>query len=124
GNRIKFIDRPTLTPKLIEKCVKQFQPSIIVIDNLDKMKGFDNDRKDLSLGEIYKWAREIAKEYAPIISVGQADATAAGRRWLTEIQMVDSKTAKPSELDFIIGIGKVEEEGMSQVRFISIAKNK
>jgi hypothetical protein len=38
--------------------------------------------------------------------------------------MADSKTAKPSELDFIIGIGRIDKEGHENQRFISTPKNK
>lgn len=124
GHRIKFVDRPTLHKKEMERIIKHFNPALIIIDNLDKVKGFDADRKDLILAEIYKWAREIAKEFAPVLSVGQADATAHNRKWLDEAQMADSKTGKPSELDFIIGIGRTDDEGMKYVRHLSIPKNK
>jgi hypothetical protein len=38
--------------------------------------------------------------------------------------MADSKTSKPSELDFIIGIGRTDKEGYENVRYINIPKNK
>jgi hypothetical protein len=124
GWRIKFVDRPVLQRREVEKIIEQFNPSLVVVDNMDKVKGFENDRKDLVLADIYKWGREIAKGYAPVLSVGQADATAHNKKWLDEAQMADSKTGKPSELDFIIGIGRTEDEGMSYVRHINIPKNK
>ena len=124
GWRIKFIDRPALTKKEIERVLETFKPALCVIDNLDKVKGFDADRRDLSLADIYKWARELAKTYCPILSVGQADATAHNKKWVDESQMADSKTGKPSETDFTIGIGKTADEGMAFVRHIYISRNK
>lgn len=124
GWRIKFIDRPTLTKQEIEKTLKALNPALVVIDNLDKVKGFEADRRDLSLADIYKWARELAKTYCSILSVGQADATAHNKRWVDESQMADSKTGKPSETDFTIGIGKTADEGMTYVRHIYISRNK
>ena len=38
--------------------------------------------------------------------------------------MANSKTGKPSELDFIIGIGRIEKVGYEDIRYISIPKNK
>jgi len=125
GDKIKFIDQPTLVEKkTMEKVIEQTKPSLIVIDNMDKVKGFVGDRKDLVLHEIYKWGRELAKTYCPVITVGQADGTGHNDRYINESQMADSKTAKPSELDFIIGIGRTDKEGYENVRYINIPKNK
>lgn len=100
------------------------QPALVIIDNMDKVKGFSADREDMRLHEIYKWGRELAKTYCPVISVGQADATGHNNKWIDEAQMANSKTGKPSELDFIIGIGRVDKEGYEDVRYINIPKNK
>jgi len=125
GDKIKFIDEPTLVEKkTMEKVIEQIKPSLIVIDNMEKVKGFVGDRKDLVLHEIYKWGRELAKTYCPVITVGQADGTGHNDRYINESQMADSKTAKPSELDFIIGIGRTDKEGYENVRYINIPKNK
>ena len=66
----------------------------------------------------------MAKTYGPVLSIGQADATANNTKWLNESQMADSKTGKPAEIDFIIGIGRVDIEGQEWIRYISIPKNK
>jgi replicative DNA helicase len=125
GDKIKFIDQPALVEKKsMERIIEEVQPALIVIDNMDKVKGFVGDRKDLVLHEIYKWGRELAKTYCPIITVGQADASGHNSRYVDESQMADSKTSKPSELDFIIGIGRIEKEGYENARYISTPKNK
>ena len=38
--------------------------------------------------------------------------------------MADSKTAKPSEMDFIIGIGREDKEGYENMRYLTVSKNK
>ena len=125
GDKIKFIDQVAYNTKTqIDKLAESLQPSLIIIDNLDKVKGFSADRKDLLLHEIYKWARELAKNYCPLISIGQADNTGHNSKILDYSQMADSKTAKPSELDFILGIGSTDQEGYENVRFLTISKNK
>lgn len=125
GDKIKFIDQPAqVERKSIEKYVEKINPDLIIIDNLDKVKGFTGDRKDLMLHEVYKWAREIAKTQCPLLSAGQADNTSHNSMVLDESQMADSKTAKPSELDFIIGIGRTDKIGYEDIRYISIPKNK
>ena len=35
---------------------------MVIIDQIDKIKGFDGDREDLKLGAIYQWARELYNE--------------------------------------------------------------
>jgi hypothetical protein len=125
GDKIKFIDQPAqVERKAIEKYIERINPDLIIIDNMDKVKGFTGDRKDLLLHEIYKWGRDIAKTQCPVISVGQADNTGHNSMYLDESQMADSKTSKPSELDFIIGIGRIDKAGYEDVRYISIPKNK
>lgn len=125
GDKIRFIDQPALVSKnAIEKLVEEVQPGLIIIDNMDKVKGFVGDRKDLVLHEIYKWGRELAKTYCPVISIGQADGSGHNDKFINESQMADSKTAKPSELDFIIGIGRTDQQGYENVRYINIPKNK
>jgi replicative DNA helicase len=125
GDKIKFIDDPSKVNKItMEKIIAQVEPSLIIIDNMDKVKGFSADRKDLLLHEIYKWGRDLAKTYCPVITVGQADNSGHNSKVIDESQMADSKTAKPSEMDFIIGIGREDKEGYENMRYITVSKNK
>lgn len=117
-------DSASIHWKQVEKiCAKQ-QPSIIVFDQIDKIKGFDNDREDLRLGSIYIWARELAKEYCPVIGVCQADGTAEGQRWLTMAHVANAKTSKQAEADWILGLGRVNDPGYDNLRFMHLSKNK
>jgi len=107
----------------IEQILKTTKPALIIFDQIDKLKGFKAERKDLELKAIYQWAREIAKTYAPVIAVSQASGEAEGKTWLT-MDMVDgSKTAKQGEADWILGIGK-ESDNTSRFRYFNICKNK
>jgi hypothetical protein len=124
GDKIKFYDRATLDRRFIEKAIERGNPKLIIIDNMDKVKGFEDDRKDLQLANCYKWGRESAKTYCPIISVGQADATAINQMWVSEGQMADGKTGKPSETDFAIGIGRTDQSQHPYERFLFISRNK
>jgi replicative DNA helicase len=125
GDKIRFIDDPSMVNKItMEKIIKQVEPALIIIDNMDKVKGFSGDRKDLLLHEIYKWGRDLAKTYCPVITIGQADNTGHNSKVIDESQMADSKTAKPSEMDFIIGIGREDKEGYENMRYITVSKNK
>ena len=124
GDRIKILDfEDSSSPKRIEEILSSTNPALIIFDQIDKIKGFKADRNDLELKAIYQWARELAKKYAPVIGVSQASGEAEGKLWLT-MDMVDgSKTAKQGEADWILGIGK-EQDNSSRLRYFNITKNK
>lgn len=122
--KILLYDDATTNKKLIENLCEKYQPSLILVDQLDKVYGFKDDREDLRLGQIYTWARELSKKYCPVIGVCQASAEAEGREFLTMGQVSNSKTAKTAEADWILGIGNNPANGLEYVRGISITKNK
>jgi len=124
GGRIKLYDSGSISKSDVERIVYQVKPSLIIFDQIDKIKGFVNDREDLRLGSIYQWARELAKEYCPVIGVCQADGTGEGQRWLTMANVSSAKTSKQAEADWIVGIGKTNEDGMEYVRHLHASKNK
>lgn len=121
---LRIFDDAALSRKTIESICRANPPSLVVIDQLDKLKGFDGDREDLRLGAIYQWARELAKTYCPVIAVCQADGSGEGVKWLNMSHVANAKTSKQAEADFIIGIGKTTEQGREKARFINISKNK
>lgn len=121
---IRIIDSASISYKQVEKLAEKYKPSLIVFDQIDKIKGFDNDREDLRLGGIYIWARELAKKYCPVIGVCQADGTGEGVRWLSMANVANAKTSKQAEADWILGIGKVNEVGYENLRFMHLSKNK
>ena len=124
GSRIKIYDyEDSSSYKRIESIIKEVNPALIIFDQIDKIKGFKNERYDLELKKIYQWAREIAKSYAPVIAVSQAGGTAEGKVWLTMDDVDSSKTSKQGEADWILGIGK-EQDNTSNMRFLNISKNK
>ena len=77
----------------------------------------------MQLKQLYQWARELAKTYAPVIAVSQAGGTAENKLWLTMDDVDSSKTAKQGEADWILGIGK-ETDNTSNMRYLNISKNK
>lgn len=124
GSFIKLFDSATIHRSQVEQLCKELCPSLIIFDQLDKIKGFHDDREDLRLGSIYIWARELAKTYCPVIGVCQADASGEGKKWLTMDNVANAKTAKQAEADLILGIGKVHDEFKEYNRFINVIKNK
>lgn len=125
NNKLILLDNGSFTKYDIEHYCKEHKPSLVIIDQLDKIVGFKADRDDLRLGAIYQWARWLAKEYqVPVIGVSQADVSAEGELWLNMGHVANSKTAKQAEADWIMGIGMKHDPAFSRVRGISIMKNK
>lgn len=108
----------------VEKLCRRLKPSLILVDQGDKLVGFDDDREDLRLGAIYQWLRELAKQYGPVINVCQADGTGEGVKWLTMNNVANAKTSKQAEADWILGIGKVNDPGYDSIRYMHLSKNK
>lgn len=125
NNSFRFFDKGMMHRKDIEAKIRELHPQIVIIDNIDKIKGFTADRRDVQLGQIYIWQRELAKEYdCAIIGVCQASANAENKKWLTHDDIAEAKTAKSSEADFIIGIGGTYDIGSEDIRYIRLVKNK
>jgi len=124
GRYIKIFDSASIHKRQIEQLCAELKPSMIVLDQIDKIKGFDGDREDLLLGSIYIWARELAKEHCPVVGVCQAGATGEGKRYLTMDDVANAKTAKQAEADWILGIGKVHAPSEEYMRHLHLSKNK
>lgn len=124
GDFLILIDSADIHRKQVEILCEKYQPSCIVFDQLDKIKGFVNEREDLRLGSIYIWARELAKSYCPVIGVCQADVSGEGKKWLTMDNVANAKTAKQAEADWILGIGKTHNVVEEHLRFLHLSKNK
>jgi len=124
GGRFKLYDSAQINKDTVEALSKKLLPSLIIFDQIDKITGFKADREDLLLGSIYQWARELAKRYAPVIGVTQADGSGEGVRWLTMANVANAKTAKQAEADWILGIGSIHDSGWESIRFLNISKNK
>jgi replicative DNA helicase len=126
GNKIKFVGQIHDIKQIRNICF-EYKPKLIVIDSGDKVS-FSGDSKYEGanrLGQLYYLYRQLVDEFGLIgLTVGQASAEAAGKKWL-EMHMLDnSKTGKPKEMDFIVGLGRTlgsEEDG---IRYINIPKNK
>lgn len=124
GDRLRLYDDEAIHRADVEEVVEELQPALVIMDQIDKIRGFDADRPDLVYGRIYQWARELAKRYCPVIGTCQADGTGEGVKWLTMSHVAEAKTSKQAEADWILGIGKSNETGTEDVRFFNISKNK
>lgn len=124
GNKLKFFGIEYSNKSSLRKFYEKYKPALTVIDQIDKVQGFDNDREDLRLGEIYNYVRDLCKISGAAIGVTQADGTAEGVKYLNMSHTANSKTSKAAEADFILGIGMTHNPEQENSRFISICKNK
>lgn len=122
--KLIFLHEPSLTYKELYALLREVKPNLILVDQLDKLKGFEDDRYDLELGALYRWARETSHEFGPFIGATQASAEAEGKKWLEQSYIANSKTAKPAEADWILGIGKTHESALERIRHFHLIKNK
>lgn len=128
--RILITDGKTNHEKALTSLFQDINPGMIVFDQLDKVGGFFNeDREDLRLGRLYKWARDLAREYGPVITASQLSADVDKREWPYFIgldSLRGSKVDKPGEADAIITIGKCEnpKPGEELLRSMNVPKNK
>lgn len=122
--RLKIYDNGSIHKNIVEKICESLQPSLIIFDSIDKLKGWKDDRDDLVYKEIYQWAREMAKTYCPVIGVCHASAGAEGKKYLEMDDVAYAKTAKQGEADWILGLGATHNAGEEYVRFLHPCKNK
>lgn len=130
GSHLKLYDCATVTVDEIEQLLKEYNVKVLIIDQGDKVKY--KGAGDVSLVErlkaLYGKFRELAKQYdCDILTAGQASYLAEGKKWFQTDWMDNSKTGKPGELDYAIGIGKLNDNfGTNQesIRYITICKNK
>lgn len=127
-DKFKLVDleKHAYRKKDIENIMKELNPSLVVFDQIDKIKGFKHEehRLDMQYKAIYQWARELAKQYCPVIGVCQAGGTGEGKRNLTMDDVDSSKTAKQGEADWILGIGKTNDPEPNTIRHLHLSKNK
>lgn len=124
-DRILIYDSASIYPHNVENILKKYKPGLIIFDQLRKLHGFNKSDNDVSrLQKLYQFGREIAKEYAPVITVHQADASAEGASYVDMHQLYGSKTEIQGEADVILTIGATHKEGYEDVRHLYLPKNK
>lgn len=124
-DKLKIPNMDVTHKREMEAICKDVKPSFIIIDQVSKVRGFNNDREDLRLGAAFEWSRDLAKEFdCPVIGVNQADGSGEGKKYLDMSNVANSKTAVQAEADFILGIGKSNDQGFELIRHFNISKNK
>ena len=125
GNCIRFHGGVNNT-RDVETLIKRYNPVVVVADQIAKFHIPGNKVEGpAGLALTYQWFREVGQLYSTMVmGVAQADIKGDNQQWLTMANVNASKTDVPGELDWLIGIGSLNEPGMERVRFVNIGKNK
>ena len=132
GNKDKIrVTKDTNNMRDLETLFKEVNPGLIVFDQLDKVDGVKGDEPEhLKLGKLYKWARELARTYGPVIAASQLSAGVVEMKdppFIGLDALRGSKTDKPGEADVVLTIGKYKEPKSPEeemIRTINVPKNK
>lgn len=126
-DRIILIDKADITTKDVEEYLRLYPKCrAIFFDQLWKVHGFEKSSSTdtARLGSVYQWAREIAKKYAPVITVHQVKTEGEGVEYLNPSFLYLSGTIIQGEVDSLILMGRNFNPGQENNRYISIGKNK
>lgn len=113
--------------KLQNKIVK-YNPSLIIIDMLDKLSNSDNIQ---DLTQLYQTVRGVANEGYSIIGTSQSGNTSykdgetgeyKHRKWLTDKDLANSKSGKQGAAYCMIMIGR--DDDIPNIRYLSTTKKK
>lgn len=108
----------------IERFIKKVEPDIVVIDQLRNVK-VKGDTRVNELEKAATEARRIAKKYdVVVVSITQAGDSAEGKLVLNMGDVDFSNTGIPAQMDLMVGVGVNDEYRATNMRMISIAKNK
>ena len=126
-DRVIIVDKksPALHVNDIRSILDRYKPGLIIFDQLRKVHGYDKETNEvMRLQHVFQFAREIAKEYAPVINVHQARGDAEGVRYIEMNQLHNSQTDIQGEADAILTIGRSHDMGFEKSRFLYVPKNK
>ena len=123
-HKIIVVSDPNLHIRKVERICRKYNPKVIAINIIDKVRGFQGEKEVDRLRYLLQWGRGLAHQYGPTFSLMQADASASGQRWLTMDMVYGSKTAVQGEADLMLGIGQSYDSSEEHLRFLSIVKNK
>jgi energy-coupling factor transporter ATP-binding protein EcfA2 len=123
SDKLLLVEKADLSVLDIEKWVQKDKVGLILVDQLRKVKGF-NDIKGIARTEtLFNWARELCKEYAPLITVTQLDGEAENIAYPSMARVYESKTAIQGEMDAIVTIGRVDGSVPANARYLGVVKN-
>lgn len=127
-DRLIFVDAQGWDIQTLEGYLNKERCDICIVDMADKIEvngNFNSGHERLR--ELYYRLRECSKKFnCALIGVSQASAEAEGRTRLSMSMLEGSKVGKQSELDLLLGIGRMTggEDENDPSRWITVMKNK
>lgn len=123
-SKIKLMDNSAMSIHDIEAHIEACNPSIIIIDQIWKVAGFEKESTNIAerYGKLAQYVRGLAKQYGPVIGASQLDATAENVKYPTMGSLYNSKTSVQGESDAIVTIGHIQ--GEEDIRYLRAPKNK
>lgn len=125
-DKIIIVNKADASINDIEQYCKKYNPGLIIIDQLYKVHGYEKSSGNdtARLGAIFRWGREIAKKYAPVITVHQLKTEADFVEYPSLAMLYLSGTIIQGEVDTQIMIGCNNKPGQEKLRFVGITKSK
>lgn len=125
-DRIRVKDIHGMDNYSVERIIEANNAEIVVYDMIDNIRGFSGEsRTDQRLEEMYKWGRDCAVQMGHIgIATSQISVEGDNLMFPAMSMLKDSKTGKQGACDFQIMVGSKNDPGYSNVRWISVPKNK
>lgn len=124
-----------MTYKDLDILIDYHKPSILVLDMIDYIKGFEgksNVTSDQKYLDLYQWALNISAINCPVLATSQLSDEARGWRnqeYIPDISMYPdesfmqhSRNAKQSKAGFVLMLG--HHEAYPNVRYLSAPRNK
>jgi KaiC/GvpD/RAD55 family RecA-like ATPase len=108
----------------IHKAIDEYGPQVLVLDQLRNIN-VSSENRTQALEKAATEARNTAKKYGiPCISVTQAADSASGKKVLDRGDVDGSNVGIPAQIDLMIGLGADGEMEATNMRMISLVKNK
>ncbi|MGD9381110.1 MAG: AAA family ATPase [Candidatus Thorarchaeota archaeon] len=123
-DKLLVIDKYDLSVKDIEWWLEHEEPGLIMIDQLRKVKGFEDIKGVGRLERLFNTGREWCKHFAPVLTVGQLGGNAEGVQYPGMECLYESQTAVQGEMDGIVTIGHVQGSIPAEARYLNVCKNK
>lgn len=124
--RVRILDNITHISE-VHRLLEEWRPRIVMIDQGTKVSLDVRNVKEIKEVQLlFNYYREAAKEFdTSIICLAQGVGEAENRKWLKLSDIYGSRVAIQGELDYAIGIGRVQDDqSRENYRYINIPKNK
>lgn len=105
----------------IKKIVKTYRPSIVVVDQVDRVSYSKKQQKVDALEDLYQDMRDVAVESQAAI-IGVCQAGGKEKQWLDLSDMYYSNTGKQGAVDWALGIGL--DKDVPGERYFLLTKSK